>query len=361
MLAVVNKLSILTTYAPIVTAVPATRDAWVSAWLAALLSALIALISYSLLLRFPGQTIFVIARQVLGPSPGRLFNVALSGLLLYFAGNAIRAFAEVFVTAMVPDTPVVTLNVMMAALALLGALGGIAVLTRLSEMVGPIMILSFLVIVGLTSPQIHVERLLPVFEYGPEPMVLQAVTPIAVFGEVGWTVFLVMPYLREPRQAKKAILAATAISGFMVSLGAALLIATMGPHLIDRELFPTLTIARAVELAEFLTRIEWIVASLWMGSMQVKIALLLYGAIGALRDALGQHKGWPIPVAVSVAAVAWAELGFEGPKDVMASFDPATALPLALLLVVVMPGLLLLVSLVRGKRLSPSGKAANHG
>ncbi|MFZ5824688.1 MAG: GerAB/ArcD/ProY family transporter [Bacillota bacterium] len=64
------------------------------------------------------------------------------------------------------------------------------------------------------------------------------------------------------------------INAAMVSFGAAMLIAMMGPHLIDREILPTLTAFRMVREAEFLTRVEWILVALWLGSMYVKISLL---------------------------------------------------------------------------------------
>ncbi|MFZ5824689.1 MAG: GerAB/ArcD/ProY family transporter [Bacillota bacterium] len=127
------KLSMLTTYAPILTGAPATRDAWISAWLAAGTAFLIALVPYHLLARFPGRTLFTVNMKVLGPWVGRAVNLIYALLFLHLGAIALHVFTEVFLLTMLPDTPALAISLLMILLVLSGVLGGMEVLGRLAD------------------------------------------------------------------------------------------------------------------------------------------------------------------------------------------------------------------------------------
>ncbi len=302
-LIIANKLSMLTTYAPILTGAPATRDAWISAWLASGAALLITLVSYYLLKRFPGQSLFVINRKVLGPWIGRALNLTYAVMFLYLGAIALRMFSEVLAEALLPETPTFVISLLMMLLVITGVMGGMEVLGRLADLLAPLLVVTILFLALLAWPLIHLDRLLPVFEFGVGPMLQQTLTPIGIFGEAAWTVMLVMPFLRDPHTALKAIGLASLVNGLMVSIGAAILIATMGPHLIDKELFPMLTAIRMIRIAEFLTRLEWTLSILWTGAMYAKIGLLLWGAARSMRDGLGLDFKRRKPMIVVLASV----------------------------------------------------------
>lgn len=361
-LIVANKLSMLTTYAPIVTAVPASRDAWISAWLAAAAALLFTWIPYRLLKRFPGQTVFAVNRRVLGPLFGGAISLAYAVLFFHAAAVAIRMFSEVFVVAMLPETPMWAVNVLIALLAWYGVNQGVEGVGRMADLVAPLIVLTVLLLTPLLWNRMDVTRLLPVFEYGPGPMLLQTLTPIAIFGEMAWTVLLFMPYLKRQGDVVKGVLAASLTNAFMVSLGAALLVATLGPDLIDRDLFPTISAIRMIRVAEFLTRVEWMMAALWMGAMYVKLAMLFIG----MRDALKVGVGFPLrrgalTLLVALAAVVWAQYVFADTTEMMHSFRPERWLPPSLLLQAGLPLVTLAVAVVRGQQGAPTATGTANG
>lgn len=362
MLIVANKLSMLTTYAPILTAVPATRDAWISAWLAVAVAVLITLVPYNLLKRFPGQTVFAVNRRVLGTWLGGLLNLLYAALFLHAAAVAVRMFSEVFVVAMLPETPVWAINVMVAILAWHGTRQGVEGLGRMADLVGPGIVLTVLILAPLDANRMDLSRLLPVFEYGPGPMLLQSLTPIAIFGETAWTVLLIMPYMQRPGETVKAFLVGSAINGVMVSFGAALLVAALGPALIDLDLFPTVTAVRLIRVAEFLTRVEWLLAALWMGAMYVKLALLFRGVVGALGEGLRLPLRSGVLVLLTAGvSVVWAQRVFTDTVALMTQFRPEKWLPPALALQLLFPLLTLTVAWFRRMRGVPQQTGAAHG
>ena len=361
MLMVANKLSMLTTYAPIVTGAPATRDAWMAAWISTALAFGISGVPFTLLKRFPGQTLFAINTRVLGPWVGRLVNLIYAVLFLHLTGIAVRLFSEVFVVAMLPETPIWALNTLIVGLGVYGVLSGMEVMGRLADMVAPMILLTVLGLVILGGSLIQPARLLPLFEYGPGPLIEQSLTPIAIFGEMSWTLFLVMPYLRRSQDAFKGLWVGALINGIAVSVGAALLIAMMGPHLIDREVFPTLTAVRLIRIAEFLTRIEWVMAALWMGAMFVKIALLFFGSVSAFKESIPSVKRPVLLGILAVVTLFWAQWIFIDTSELMASFRPENALPVSLSVELLLPLLTLTVAMLRSLRGTPRELAQAHG
>ncbi|HWI61134.1 MAG TPA: endospore germination permease [Symbiobacteriaceae bacterium] len=362
MLIIANKLSMLTTYAPIVTGAPATRDAWLSAWLAAAVAFLIALVPFLLMRRFPGQTLFAINVQVLGTWAGRVMNLAYALLFFHLGSIAVRLFSEVFVVAMLPETPIWALNTLIVALAAFGVLSGFEVLGRLADLVAPMILLTIILLTLLSGTLIQTSRLFPLLEYGPGPVVEQSLTPITIFGEMSWTLFLAMPYIKRSRDAFKGMAVAAVVNGAAVSFGAALLIAMMGPELIDREVFPTLTAVRLIRVAEFLTRIEWVMAALWMGAMFVKIGLIFWGVVGALRESgLPKLRQPFLLLIISVATSVWSQWIFFDTLELMATFQPANSLPLSLPVQLFLPLLTLTVALLRGQRGTPQEPVKAHG
>lgn len=357
-LIVANKLSKLTTYAPIVTGTPATRDAWLSSWLAAGTSVIITAVNVALLSRFKGQTAFQIARRVLGPVVGWVVNLSFFLLFVHPGGLALRQFMEVFAVAMLPETPSVALSILMALLTLYGTMGGYALIGRLAEVVAPAILISVVILILLSYPAISPARLLPVFENGPLPMLAQTLTPIGIFGEMAWTVLLVYP-IPHPDQVWTAIRRSTLINGFFVSLGAAYLLSVLGPELIDLELFPTLTATRMIRVAEFVTRIEWLIAMLWMGAMYVKLGLLALGAAQAIHSLAGATvKRWLPPVLG--LTVVWSTVVVENAVEIVARFHPTQLLPVSISLELALPLLLLVAAAVRGLRGSGAGEAVGH-
>lgn len=359
MLIVANKLSMLTTYAPILTGAPATRDAWISAWIAVTAGFLMTLMPYHLMKRFPGKSLFAINVMVLGRWPGRLINLTYALLFLYLAAIAVRLFSEVFVVAMLPETPIWALNSLVVILAAYGVLGGIEVLGRLADLVAPMILLSIIVLTILGGSLIQPGRLLPLFEYGPLPALEQSLTPIAIFGEMSWTLYLVMPHVRRSGDAFRGMWVAALINGIAVSGGAALLITMMGPELVDREVFPTLTAVRMIRIAEFLTRIEWAMAALWMGAMFVKIALLFFGVIGACRESIAPRVKAPLLLAlIAATTIGWSQWIFLDTLELMAIFRPVNSLAIALPVQLLLPLITLCVAALRKMA---SGPVKAHG
>lgn len=304
--------------------------------------------------RFPGITAFRVSRLVLGEWLGRGLNLTFAGLFFYLTAANVRAFSEVFISAMIPETPLVALNLMMVVLGVMAALGGFEVIARLAELVGPAVALSVLALAVLIVGELEFTRLQPLFEVGPGPMLQQALTPVGVFGEAAWILLLGMPYLRQPRQAARSLVVGMGLGAAVVSLGAAVLIAGLGPRVVDLLVFPTLTLIRAVRGLEFLARLEWVVVAAWMAAMLVKIAILLYGASAALQETLGLATCRYSALPLALGAVVGASLIFGDVLDILAFFNPGRFLPLNLSLQAGLPAVLLVVAWLRSLPRGPA-------
>jgi spore germination protein KB len=283
-----------------------------------------------------------------------------AGFFLYLGAVSLRMFTEVFVVAMLPEAPSFAISSMMLLLIVTGVLGGLEVLGRLADLVAPVMVLSVVVLAVMGSTLVRADRLLPLFEFGVGPMLRQTLTPVAVFGEAALTVMLAMPYLREPRTALKAMWVGALVNAAVVSLGAAMLITMMGPHLIDREFLPTLTAIRMIRLAEFLTRIEWLLAVLWMGSMYLKIGLLLWGSARSVRESVGLRRRTPVIALLGGVMLLGSRYVVTNTTQLMEHLLPERSLTVTLPVILLFPLLTMAVALLRGLRENhPAGGSAD--
>ena len=177
----------------------------------------------------------------------------------YIAARVLRDFGEMLLTSAYPNTPIIFANGLLIAVCIFTVRKGIEVLARSGELLFGIMF--WLAVIGLilivSSGLIKPKELLPIFGNGPGPMFHAVFTQTLYFpfGEI--IVFtLILPYLKEKKQAKKAGLLGIAISGIILAFNVALNISVLGVDLNMRSRFPLLSTIQTIQVAEFLDRLD---------------------------------------------------------------------------------------------------------
>lgn len=344
-LIVAVKLALLTTYAPIVSAAPTAREAWLAAPIAALPALGMGLLVYSLSARFPGISVFAYTELILGRVLGTAFNVLLVLLFLHEAGISLRMTCEFVVSTALRTTPMTVVAGMLALLAARGVAGGFRLLARTSEILVPAFVVIILLIMAPLLRDAFFDNFLPFLGDGISPVLHQALTPIGVFGEMSWIALLGLPYLSRLRDGPKALAVGTAVNAVVVGSGAAMLVALFGKDFIPLLIFPSFQGARVLRIAGVVERTEWIFSTFWIGLMYVKISLLLFGAAAGTGRVLRLKDYRPAVLPAAAAAVAWSILSFKDQTEVLEFFRPRSFLLDALPLELGVPAVLLLISL----------------
>ncbi|RYD05860.1 hypothetical protein N752_08170 [Desulforamulus aquiferis] len=92
-------------FVPSITAQSAGPDGWASLILALVFGLLVAVVSSSLAMKFPSQTVIEYAPRLLGPYVGKLVGFIYSFYFYYVGYYVLRQFAEVMTTGYMTKTP----------------------------------------------------------------------------------------------------------------------------------------------------------------------------------------------------------------------------------------------------------------
>lgn len=348
MILVCINLSVLVSYAPVVTGMlPPTRDAWLAALLSVIPGSLLVFVAYTLVKRFQGQNVYEFIRTIFGRFFGTIISITLIGYFIHWATIITREFSLFMVSVVYLRTPEVVFVIIFVILGFVGASQQIEFIGRAAEFAGVFVIAGTIFLICATIPEMDFRQLLPVLGEGWRPVWMQSLTPMATFGEAVWVVLLAVPYINKMKDAPRAIAMGLGVIGLFGSLSAAVLIAIFGTELSSIIAFLPLSAARLIQIGDILERLEWILLLLWFGSMGIKVSLLMFGARLGLSSLF---PGWRINTSLFITTAAvfgWSFVVFPTLTDILRFFEAKRLLP-QLAPPLLLPVLMLVVAMWRG-------------
>lgn len=265
----------------------AGQDGWLAVLLAAGASAGLALIWTALAARFPADTLYVYARRLLGTPLGSLLGLAYICYFGLLGSMALRAIADLYVTAIMPRTPMVVFAVVLAGLAAWLVWSGLEPMGRLAELLLPavIFVIAVLNLLSVLTPHLtRFERLLPVLERGLPPLLQGSLVALGFpFGEAVGLAILV-PFVNAPQRARASLIGAASFVGTALSLVTLVNIAVLGPEELVRVTYPSLVVTQQINLAGFVERIEVLIIFIWTFGAFLRIATALYLVVLGLGE-----------------------------------------------------------------------------
>lgn len=332
---------------PAVTVETARQDAWLSVIAATLAGLLIARLVVNLSLRFPGKTLVEYSEEILGKAPGKIVGFLYIWLFFpYIGSGTVREFGVFLVTAVMPDTPIIVFLIAVTAVAAYAVRNGLEVLCRFNQLFIPAT--GLLVIVFLLSTKdMKLTRLLPVFDAGLFPIVKGAVTPTMWLGEIV-TLAMIIPYLNKPEKAHRIAVLSILLTGFFLTASILEAILIFGPNLTGHWVFPTFNATRVVSIANFLERLESVIVASWVLGGCIKAGVFYYAIVLGSAQWMGLRDYRPLVLPVGVVLVAFSIL-LHGENNVeVLYYIPHVEVPFLLIVFEVgIPLVLLIIALAR--------------
>ncbi|MEK4535646.1 endospore germination permease [Peribacillus sp. FSL K6-1552] len=264
----------------------AKQDGWIAGLLALGIGLLIIPFYYALGQRFQDKTIAEYSEELLGKWVGKLISLLFFTYFMINAGLTLRNIGDFMTTQFIPETPIEAIFIVFLAIVIIGTRNGIEPLSRSAEVLFPLVILLFIIFSTSLIPQIKFENIQPVFEVGIKPIIRGAIPFIgSTFLEL--VVFLmIFPYANKTNQLRKSFLTGTLIGGIILIFISLLAILTMGSEVTSRHLYPSYELARKINVADFLTRIEAILAGIWFVTIFIKLTVFFYASALSLAQTL---------------------------------------------------------------------------
>lgn len=278
-------------------------------WIIVLLSGIYSLVGYffisSLLRRYPGKNIIQISHQLGGSIIGKVIGVGFFLFFLAITSLYLRQFAESFILAILPRTPISVLTLFFLILLIYATLLGVETISRVAWLLGPYLLTALIVILCFSLPQASVNYLTPILGPGPIPLLKYSVTNISVFAEI-ILLGIIAPLIRDRNRINRigviSLLAALIINMGIVSLSTAV----FNFSAIQRMIFPVFQLTRLIAYGEFIQRVEAVFVFLWFFWAGIQLSGLFYGTVTSFTQTflIKNYRPLVFPIAVLIFTIS---------------------------------------------------------
>lgn len=292
----------------------AGRDAWLSVVCAWFIDVMLAVVYAYLGVRFPGQDMVKYSITILGNFFGRIVGLFFILFFLISSSVNIRGLCSLLHNAFYPKTPINVLIVICFTLVAVGVKKGLEAFARTSEILGPIYLLSFIILIALALPLVNLDFLKPQLYKGllpsltGTPFILSYISICIIMG-------MFIPYCNKPANGFKgkfiAVTMGTTIFSLLVVLGIGIFGSANAGNLVN----VSLGIARIVTLGSAIQRLEaiWLMVSVAAGIMSA-ISLLWAFCLGFSQIA-GLNTYKPVVYPSALLALVLTITSFDNTND----------------------------------------------
>lgn len=328
-------------------AVVAKQDGWIASILGTGAVLLVVLLYNTLGNRFPDMTLSEYSEQILGKWLGKAASFSFFSFVFLLTSFMLRVVGNFMTTHIMPETPIEVIHIVFISVVILAVRLGLENISRASEIFLPLVIILFLFLVAFLIPQIEIDNIQPVLEGGIKPVLLAA---FYFFSLQELVVFLmIFPFVNQTKNARNALLAGTMIGGIILIITTVLSILVLGTDFTARNLYPSYSLAKQINVGNFLQRVEAILAVIWLVSIFFKMAVCYYAIAFGLAQTLQLKDYRPLTLPLGMIMVVLSIVVYENIVNFL-EFTPKIWSVYAMTYMLVLPLLLLGVDSIRKRR-----------
>lgn len=272
-------------------------------WLIVILSGILALVGfsfiYALLLRFPSRNIIEISRAITGKFIGTGAGVLFFLYFLIVTSLLLRKFAESFILAILPETPISVITGIFLILLMYSVFLGIETLSRVAWLYGPYLLGTLIIILVFSLPNGSLLSLTPVLGKGPGPIFKNSLTNVSMFSEI-LLLGLIAPLIRDKKKIFGVGFYSMVIAIIINTLITMVVIFVFNYAGASRIILPIFQLTRLITYGEFIQRAESIFVFLWFFAAAIELGGLFYGTVVSFAETfrIRYYRPLIIPIAV---------------------------------------------------------------
>ncbi|PEJ48132.1 MULTISPECIES: GerAB/ArcD/ProY family transporter [unclassified Bacillus (in: firmicutes)] len=323
-----------------------TPDGWISVTISGLLIMLLVFFLAKLCKQYPNETYYQFIQKIIGKWLGIALGLII--ILYYIALSAfeVRAMAETTRLFLLQDTPPWAILIPFLWIGLYLVLGGINSIARMLEIIFPITVLFFLLVIFLGIGIIDLDNLRPVLGNGVKPVLNGLKTTSLSFSGFEAILFIFM-FIKDKNKVSKIIIFGIGIPFVFYTIT---VVAVIGAFSIDGVLlqtWPVLTYIRSYDIQGLIVeRFDSLLLVIWI--MQIFATFIIAFYICSLgmaqvfnKKSMNSFLFGTLPFIYIIAMI---------PKDINETLLMADAIGnTAFYLFGIVPLLLLVISTVRKK------------
>ncbi|WPC39468.1 endospore germination permease [Clostridium sp. JS66] len=285
----------------------AKQDAWISVVFAEFFGILLIWIIWFLGSQYPNMTLIYIIKQILGKWIGTIVAASFVFLCLTIAYHLPWYIGDFVTTQAMPQTPAYAINLLFVIVVSISILYGIETIARASELFIYIVSILFFIAMILVSPNAKIENIQPIFENGIITILKGSVILSCVF--TFHLIILMMIYpinIDNILEAKRSLLKGYLWAGLIIFITTLMSILVLGGPVAAVSQFPTYLLAKEIRVGSVLTRLEFIIAVIWIITLFMIGTLFFYAGVIGLSQLLKlkDHKLIVMPLGLIISVMS---------------------------------------------------------
>ncbi|MFZ5647645.1 MAG: GerAB/ArcD/ProY family transporter [Bacillota bacterium] len=326
---------------------PANQQTWMVGPIALGIAMVMAVPFLILAKRFPRQTLIQYSETLLGPL-GKLIGVFYVWFFIHTSAITLRHLGGFFTTAVMPETPTLVFIISLALLAASAVRNGIEVIGRTGQVIGPALLVTFILIAALVAKDVNPKALLPLFDKGFSQLLYGGLIYAPRCNEI-LVAAMVAPYLNLKKDINKAVFVGFAVYFLFFMLVDATVIGVFGVEQAKTLVFPFFSLTQIISIGDFLERVEIFYLTAWILCLFIKVIIFYYAAALGTAQILRLKDYKPLAFPLGTIIVILSVLLVESQVELMEFTSYKIWTFYALPFVVFLPLALLLTELVRKK------------
>ncbi|SEN99325.1 endospore germination permease [Paenibacillus sp. OV219] len=281
----------------------AKQDGWIAAIVGVAEGMLSLFIYVALGYRYPGQSLMQFTETILGRWLGKGIGLLFLTYFLILSALVLRNVGDFITTIVMPETPIQVVHALFVLAVVMGVSLGIEVIARSAEIFLPWVALLLTVLVVFLVPQIEFDRIQPMFESGVKGIIHGSLSVLSIpYMEL--VVFLmIFPHLNKSKGYGAAFAKGSFIGGLVIIIVTIFCVFILGWDFTARHTFPSYTLAKKIQVGEFLQRIEVIVAIIWFLTIFFKLAICFHASVHGMAQLFQLRTARPLIVPLAIVLV----------------------------------------------------------
>ncbi|WP_195574106.1 GerAB/ArcD/ProY family transporter [Paenibacillus sp. 1001270B_150601_E10] len=251
------------------------------AWQAVIIGTLVCILASYLLMhlfrKHPGLSLFELMDLILGRWLSTVLILVLVWIVAFIAFASLLNFTQGFITTQImPETPEWTFGLMFIIVVVVGVKLGLKTLARAGEILFYIFNILFFTLILSVIPQMKEDpsaiKLAPFFEVGWKPMLYSVWNYCGITGFSLIALLAFFPkYMSKPKQASKTLVFSAILGSSYLFIIVFFCTLVMGYELTATTLYPSYALAQRINLGNFFTRVEVLMAASWFITIYIKL------------------------------------------------------------------------------------------
>ncbi|WP_018306856.1 GerAB/ArcD/ProY family transporter [Desulfitobacterium hafniense] len=275
------------------------QDFWQAILVAIVMETMLGFFLYKMGRAYANQTIFQYSEKILGRFLGKLSTSIFSLYLISVAIALTQILMEFFGSMVMPQTPRYVFAILLLLVSTYACSAGLEVIMRLSEIVAPFVLGSFLFIMLFNIGNMEFDNLRPMFQHSLGEVLRGAMLPTAWFG-ICIIMGVLMAYHNNPKDMYKIKLMGVGLGILTITTSMFFVITVIGVEMGSRQLYSVYILARLVDVGNFIQRMEAFQIVSWTAGSFLILALFHYAGVEGLKHIFPKKSRMFLGISVAI-------------------------------------------------------------